>query len=277
MNAKLLVGALALSMTAASANALLITDDFNGASLDTSLWTVEENANSYSSGGGAAQVGGAYVIHKSNVEGASNIRANLGNVSASDTVRVDAVMLNHYHYGDGRWSPQVAIYFDNEHWVSLRLAYAGGESGFKRQGVAGGTYSDLDGAGPTWATEGWNVIMGVEMTPTEIRFYTSAPNTDWPNETDMDSHVSLNPTMTIARPAGFTGQAYAILGKGFGYRNGVDSPFLNNSGSVTEWTNDAAGDTKISFARLSVVPEPASLGLLMLGGASMLGGRRRSQ
>lgn len=270
MKTAFLCGIVAAASFAGSANAWVVTDEFNGSTLNP-IWTVGDTPTSYNTGGGAGLSGGGYYqIVNSKLEGASNIRASLGTVGVSDTVRIDAIARTD-QYGNGRWSNQVVLYFDNEHWMGLRLGYSGGEAGIYRQGmIAGNNFWDQDGAGPGWNLQ-WNaVIAGIELTPTEIRFYTSAPNTDHSSTTDIDANVSLIPALTMARPSGFSGQAYAILGKGFAWSNAHD-PYLVNNGSTS--VSDAAN--YIWFARLTGVPEPSSLGLLTLGGAALI--RRRSR
>lgn len=269
MKARFLIGTLAVMAMTACANAWVITDEFNGTTLDP-MWTVGDKAGSYNAGGGAGLAGsGYYLIHNTMVEGASNIRASLGNVGASDTARVDAVLRTD-QYGNGRWSNQAVIYFDNENWIGMRLGYSGGEAGFYRQGVVNGDIYSNDGAGPAWNLNWYFTIISIELTPTEIRFYTSAANTDHINTTDIDSNVTMVPSLTMPRPASFTGDAYAILGKGFAYSNSGHDPFLVNNGST--FVTDS--DNYIAFARLSVVPEPSCLGLLVLGCGAALTRRR---
>lgn len=271
MKTTLLFGIVATTLLAGSVNAWVITDEFNGSTLNTSVWTVGDTAGSYNTGGGASLSGaGYYQIVNSFVEGASNIRASLGNAGPSDSVRVDGIIRTD-QFNNGRWSNQVALYFDNKNWVSLRLAYENGGKGVIRQGMAGGgNFWDLDMQGPNWDLQWWFVALGVELTPTKIKFYASAPSTDHGSTTDIDANVTVLPLLEMNRPAGFTGQAYAILGKGFAWANSQD-PFLVNNGttSVTDSTN------YITFARLTGVPEPSSLGALALGGAALI--RRRSR
>jgi hypothetical protein len=270
MGMKMLAGLALSAIFTANVGAAVVTDDFSGPSLDTSLWTVGDNAGSYNTGGSAYQSGGLYTLENTMVEGASNIRASLGNVGANDTVRVDAIVYTG-QYGNGRWSMKTALYFDNENWIGLKLGYSGGEDGVDRIGmISGGTYTDLDAnATSNWSLP-WNfVILSVELTPTEVRFYSSAPGTSHGGATDIDANVQLLPLMTIPRPASYTGNAYAVIGKGYANASGHGA-YLNHNGSTS--VSDA--NNYITYARLTLVPEPASLGLLVAGALSLMGRRR---
>ena len=270
MKSRLFIGALAISAMGVAANAATITDDFSGTTLNP-MWQVNDNASSYNTGGGAGLSGsGYYLIHNSYVEGASNISTSMGNLGAGDTARLDGIVRTD-QFNDGRWSNQVVIYFDNENWVGLRLAYENGKAGYERQGAVNGVYSALDGTVATGNIQWAFNILGVELTPTNIIFYGSTIGTDHSGDTDIDGHSSL--LATVARPASFQGQAYAILGKGFAANN-LDPAFLNHNGGST--VSDT--DNYIDYARIITpdpVPEPATLGLLALFGLPMLGRRNR--
>lgn len=270
MGMKMLAGMALSAIFTANVGAIVITDDFSGPSLNTSLWTVVENANSYSEGGGAFQSGGLYTINASKVGAASGIRASLGNVTATDNVRVDAIVRTDQH-NNGRWSMKTAIYFDNENWIGLKLGYSNGEDGLDRQGMkTGANYWDLDLNGDDgWATQWSYIILSVELTATEVRFYASPQGQSFMNNTNIDGNVSLLPLLTMARPASYVGEAYAFIGKGYGTSNAA-SPFLNTNNSPT----DSASASYIDYARLTLVPEPASLGMLAVGALSLMGRRR---
>jgi len=248
MHAKTLVCIVATSAAVLSVNADVFTDEFNGVTLNP-RWTVGDNADSYFPGGGASLTGdGKYQIVNSKIEGASNIRASLGMVTAADSVRADAIVRTD-QFNSGRWSNQVAIYFNNENWMSLRLGYNNGESGFLRQGMVSGTnYWDHDAQGPTGTIQWSHNILGVELTATQIKFYSSAVGGDFTDTTDIDANVSLIPSLTMARPASFTGEAFAIIGKGFATSN-AHPAYLNNSGGSTG--SSPQGNNYISFARLT--------------------------
>lgn len=271
MRFKILAGMALSAIFTVNAGAAVVTDDFSGPSLDTSIWTVADNAGSYSAGGGLIQDFGYYEIRGSKIEGASNIRASLGNVGAGDTVRVDGIVRTS-QYGNGRWSMKTALYFDNENWVGLKLGYSGGEAGVDRIGmISGGTYSDLDANGSSeWNLQDTWVIVSVELTPTEVRFYASAPSTDHFTTTDIDANVQLLPVLTMARPATYVGNAYAILGKGYATSNTQDAYLNYNGGSMA----DSAASNYITYARLTMVPEPVGMGAIAFAAAALLGRRR---
>jgi hypothetical protein len=166
----------------------------------------------------------------------------------------------------------VVIYFNNENWVGLRLAYENGATGFYRQGAVNGVYSALDGPAVASGNVQWaHNILGVQLTPTNINFYGSTIGNDYTNETNIDANVTL--LASVARPASFQGQAYAILGKGFAASN-LDPAYLNHNGGATVGN----ADNYISYARIITpdpVPEPTTLGLLALVGLPLLSRRGR--
>lgn len=269
MMSKLFIGALAITALGISANAGIVTDDFSGPTLNP-MWQVNDNVDSYNTGGGTSLVGGYYLIHNTKLEGASNISTSLGNLSASDTARVDGILRTD-QYNAGRWSNEVAIWFSNENWISMRISYENGTTGYKRQGTVNGDPWSMDGllssGNPQWTFQ----ILGVQLTPTSINFYGSPVGTNQQGQTDIDGNTTLMDS--IARPASFTGQAYAIIGKGFAYYNSQPA-YMNNNGSLAV----ADSDNYIDYARIITpdpVPEPATLGLLALVGLPMLMKRGR--
>jgi len=265
MKGKLLIGALAVSALGLAANAATVTDDFSGATLNP-MWQVNDNATSYNTGGGAGLNGsGIYLIHNTHLEGASNISTPMGNLGAGDTARVDGILRTD-QFNAGRYSNQVAIWFSNENWVSLRLSYENGTTGYIRQGVVNGAPYSLDGVVAAGNPQWYFLILGVQLTPTSINFYGSPIGTDKSGVTDIDGNSSL--LATVARPASFTGQAHAILGKGYATSNSV-APYLNSDGNLAI----VDSDNYIDYARIitpDAVPEPATLGLLAMVGLPVL-------
>jgi len=271
MNAKFLCSVLALAAVTTSASAVVTIDEFNGAGLDTNLWTLSDAAGNYGPGGGFGMVAGQAKFQQIKGENYGNIRTSLGNIGAGDTVRADAKMRLE-QYGAGRWTQGVAIYFNNNNWVQLREAYSGGEAGWVRQEVINGTLGGASSAGGG-DMRYYHVIAGVELTPTQIRFYGSPVGVDKSGVTsgNIDTNVSLLSDLTLPRPASFTGQGYAIIGKGFGGAFGLNNLYLNNNGG--SFLDPA--DTYIDFARINAVPEPVGMGLLAIGSAWLM--RRRSE
>lgn len=274
MKGKLFIGTLAVSAMTVAANAATVTDDFSGTTLNA-MWQVNDSAGSYNTGGGAALNGsGEYMIHYPYAEGASNISTSMGTIGASDSARLDANVRSE-QYNAGRWSNEVAIWFDNENWVGLRPTNEGGLNGYGSQGVQGGTQWTMDTAYPMPSEMRWrHVFVGIELTPTLIKFYATpivSGSEDMTGVTDVDSNVTL--LGSIARPASFVGQAYAIVGKGYAYSNGSPA-YLNNNGGTTVVNND----NYIDYVRIITpdpVPEPTAMGLLAVAGLSALGRRHR--
>jgi hypothetical protein len=268
MKTRTLIGAFAaVSAMTLAASAGVVVDDFNGATLNP-MWTLSDAPGNYGSGGGFAVVGGKATFQ--NIDGGAygNIRTSLGTVGASDTVRVDANMRQD-DWNNGRWTQGVTLYFDANNWIELREAASNGDQGWSRQGmVNGGNYWDQDVHSTTQGEMRWTyVIGGVELTPTQILFYGSpvAVDNTGVSADDIDTHVGVISEFTMARPASFTGPAYAIIGK--------VSAFGSNTNNVT----GTFANNYIDWARITTpeVPEPASLGLMALGSLVMLRRSRR--
>jgi len=280
MRLKILMSAAMLAATAASANAAVVVEQFDTPTLNPA-WTLADEPGNYATGGGFHPSDTFYGLTNANFEQIKgetygNLRTSLGPIGAADTARVDAKIMMR-QYGVGRWSPGVAIYFDNNNWMQLREAYSGGEAGWVRQGAVNGdlwTYDAQDVAGADMRFI--YAIAGIELTPTQILFYGTPVGTDHTPVTPatMDSVMQLIPEFTMPRPASFTGNAYAIVGKAFGSSiYGMNNPFLTNNGSGFL---DPADLTLYDFTRVTTsdVPEPAGLSLAVFAAGGALVRRR---
>gem|GEM_PF-4613809 len=253
MNAKVLSCVAVTSATILSAHADVFIDEFSGASLNP-LWTLADAPENYAAGGGFGLVAGKAKFQQIKAETYGNLRIPIGILDGDDTARVDASQRME-QFNTGRWSPGVAIYFGNDNWIQLRHAYENGQEGWVRQGVVEGNQVDL-GDNPAADMRFLFGIASVELTPTQIKFYGTPVGSDHSTATSdqIDSLVQLIPELTMARPASFTGQAHAIIGKGYGFSGfNMNSPFLTNS---TGGYLDPA-DNYIDFARVTGITLPA--------------------
>ena len=277
MQAKLLIGATALAAIAAAANATVVTDTFDGTTLNP-MWTLQDSPGNYAAPGGGFTVGGGYgVFDNIYTEAYGNIKTPL---DASGNARVDAVMRTNHAY-TANWNMGVSIYFDNNNWAGLRIGTAGGQYGWVKNSVINGVAASQTSNVINTDLRFWFLIGGVELTDTEVRFWGSQiqPAADHYGETNIDPSMSLLSELTIPRPASFTGSAKAIIGKGYSYDPyGYTNPDLANNASGYNDPLNTYGypaPEYIDFARITTeVPEPASLGLLVLSGAAALPRRR---
>ncbi len=278
MQAKLLIGMTMLAAVAAAANATVITDTFDGSSLNP-MWTVQDNPANYGAGGGFVFDGanGRAEFRDIYTEAYGNIKTP---IDASGTARVDAVMRTNHAY-TANWNMGVSIYFDNNNWAGLRIGTAGGQYGWVKNSVINGVAASQTSNVINTDLRFWFLIGGVELTDTEVRFWGSQiqPAADHYGETNIDPSMSLLSELTIPRPASFTGSAKAIIGKGYSYDPyGYTNPDLANNASGYNDPLNTYGypaPEYIDFARITTeVPEPASLGLLVLSGAAALSRRR---
>lgn len=265
MQIRIWIGAFAgmLAVSAMSASAVVITDTFDNGPLNP-MWVLDDEAASYS--GGGFTIPGDGIARFNNV--GNYAFAHIQTASPIDTtggIRADAVMRQD-HYPVSTWGMGVTIYFDADNWVSLRQGAAGGQSGWLRYGFDAGTsfYADSVVGGDLRV---YFINGGVELTPTQIKFYTS------PIGVDQYGVTGVAPTeiadLAMARPSGFTGNALVIFGKGYTDPPGYPNPDLDNS-----LGSDNFGFAGIDYARIEYVPEPATMGLIGLGALAL---RRRSR
>lgn len=278
MKGKLFIGALTISAMTVAANAGTILDDFSGASLNP-MWTLHDAAANYTSGGGFAQEGanGWAVFNNIYTEAYGSIQTP---VDASGDIRVDAVVRTNHAYA-GNWGNGVKIYFDANNWVGLNIGTAGGQYGWVKVVNNGGSFTYSTGNTENDDLRYSFLMAGIKLTATQIEFYGSSiapPASDHYGDTDFDAHSSIIPEFTMARPAGFTGSARVIIGKGV-TNSTYTNPYLDNNISGFDTASTAYGAPEyIDSVRIITpdpVPEPASLGLLALVGLPMLSRRNR--
>jgi hypothetical protein len=271
MKAKVLFSMVAVAAFAAvPARGVVITDDFTTTDLATNgLWVLDDEAASYGAGGGFV-LDGTYARFN-NV--GNYAYAHLESATTYDTtggIRVDAIMRQD-NSPVSTWGMSITIYYDADNWVSLKQGAAGGQSGWLRYGFENGNsfYTTLPQS-PTAPPDvrGYFANGGVELTASQILFYSSPAGVDQSGVTTPAPNLIGDFTMT--RPAGFTGDALVILGKGYTDPPGYPNPNLDNSVA-----SDNFAFSGIDWARIEYVPEPASLGLLAIGGLAMSARSRR--
>lgn len=259
-----LLAMLVLPMTARATT--VIVDTFDGAL--NPMWQVDDEPASYGAGGGYLKA--ADHIRFNSV--AINSYAHIETANTVDTtagIRADAIMRQD-HYPVSTWGMGVSIYFDQGNWVSIKQGAAGNQNGWMKQGQLNGVYFD----GYSTAVNTLRTIFlisGLELTDTQIKFYGSSitPMVDHYGVTDIDPQMTELTELTMARPTGFTGQAKVIIGKGYSTPTSYSYPDFDNSAG----TPGGFAFAGIDYARIIVIPEPATICLLIGGAGALL--RRR--
>lgn len=240
--------------------AVVIEDMFTAATLNP-MWSLDASASAgaitFSDGFARWNNAGNYAY--AHLETSADTTGGL---------RVDAIMRQD-GYPVSTWAMGVTIYFNANNWVGIRQGAASGQQGWLRYGFINGVsiYDATVGAGPN-LLRGACLISGVELTATEIKFYGSSTNPllDHYGKTGDAALAaeSLISGLTLARPTNFTGNALVIIGKGYtgpGYGN----PDLDNEITSTNFALAC-----IDYARIEVIPEPATVCLFGLGALSLL-------
>jgi hypothetical protein len=249
---------------AMSARAVVITDTFDGPTLNP-MWTLDDEAASYS--GGGFTIPGDGIARFNNV--GNYAYAHIETATPIDTtggIRADAIMRQD-HYPVSTWGMSITIYYDADNWVSLKQGAAGGQSGWLRYGFDNGNTFYTTSSSVTSDLRTYFINGGVELTPTQIKFYTSTPGVDQYGVTTAAPNLIAD--LTMARPAGFTGNALVIIGKGYTDPPGYPNPDLDNS-----IASDNFAFAGIDFARIEYVPEPAAVSLLGISGLALMRRRR---
>ena len=213
----------------------------------------------FASGGGSAQHIQAYEAYERTA-----VHLELDSVPTDDGVRLDSVLFQGA-YGSGleHWGMGVGIWFDPDNHVSIRrIRGAGG--GLMVYKVEGGAWTSSQvytgyGFDMSWA------MHGIELTDTEIKFYSSLPGAGVGGAVDQYDSIDFNGQMTLdlsaftmARPASYAGNATLLVGKGY---NEVGSdPWDVISDLLSPKT------VSIDSTRVTVVPEPTTMLLLGIGG-----------
>jgi hypothetical protein len=228
-----------LALTASTSVAGVFIDDFTATELDP-RWTLNDSVDSYDTpAGGGHSLDGSYVrFDKMYQHGFAHIQTP---VDTSEGIRVDAIIRTD-NYNAVDWGIGASIYYDDGNWAGIRLigengegVYDGWMSSVMSNGVLTSTFLHTEDKAYLFDFR----IGGVELTDTEIKFY----GTDtWPNvppgkyETNGKADLIDTDTVllhTTAKPSTFTGEALAIIGKGFsGSVGGMDylEPQFKNLG-----------------------------------------------
>ena len=243
-----LVGSIAL----AGIRTITTIDDFSDASLRT-FWTVDDDPCSYDAGGGFAKAAGHIRFNSVG----NNAYAHIESTDTLDTThgfRVDSIMRSDL-YGTSTYNMGVSIYYNPNNWISLKIGSAGGQYGWMKQGLANGVMEyamSNDSASCQWY---W-LIGGVEITDTQVKFYGSSidPLVDHGEETDIDGSVSELTELAFARPAGFTGPATVIVGKGYTNPGVTYAPNPDFDNSLTSTSYGFAGLDYVRIQRAQFDP-----------------------
>ena len=191
------------------------------------------------------------------------VHLELDNVPTDAGVRLDSSFFQGA-YGGGleHWGMGVGIYFDTNNMISLKRirGAGGGLMVYKKEAGAWSVNHIFPGYGfdTSWA------MHGIELTPTQIKFYSSPVGTDTFGY-DFDTEMTMDLSgATMSRPASFTGNATLLVGKGHDHVGG--DPWDVKSDLLSPKSNF------IDATRVTVVPEPTTMLLLGLGGLAL---RRR--
>ena len=223
----------------------------------------------FASGGGTAQHIQVYESYYGGI-----VHLEVDNVPTDAGVRLDSSLYQGAYAGNAEhWCMGVGIYFDQDNYIKVARIRDGG-GGLEVLGEIGGTYSRIArlytgyGFDTSWA------MHGIELTETEIKFYSSMPGTgvggavNTYDSLDYDGLMTMDlSAFTMARPASYTGNATLLVGKGYSEVGG------------DPW--DALGDivtpkvVSIDSTRVTVIPEPATMLLLGIGGLVLR--RRRNK
>ena len=242
---------------------MVYQDTFDAGTLN-SFWTLQDEPASYASGGGATIPGNGWLRFNSV---GNNAYANIRSADTLDTtngIRVDAVMRQDSS-GTSTFAMSVSIYYGVDNWVSLRMGNAGGQMGWMKDVFIGGVRTSQ--MGDYFDFRNWNKhAAGIEITDTQIKFLGAYTTDDVTNMAVIDA-------FTMVKPTGFTGLGTVIIGKGisgdFGGSGNYPNPYFQNSGS-----SDNHQFNGVDYARVTVIPEPATL-LLLMGGSVALLRRKR--
>jgi len=228
-------------------------------------------------------LGGQININEVYYRGA--VHLEMDNVPTDAGVRLDTSAFQHQNFQSNmeHWSLAVAIWYDVDNFVSLQRVNAtieggNGSGGYQRMGRIDGNFFRAGHCGPCanpapageppFKFSGW-AMQGIELTETEIKFYASAAGVETWESTDFDGFMTLDLGLDMARPAEFTGPATLIVGKGWGGVGG--DPWDQSDPSTANPKPIGIDSTRVNV----VVPEPASLALLLGGGLVAFAARRR--
>jgi len=239
--------------------------DENDADSDSYGWP---DSVTFAQGGGGAQ---HIQVYEAYIGGAVHLEKD--NVDTDAGVRIDSSFYQGGYGGNlDHWGMGVGIYFDENNYIHFRRIRDGG-GGLKAYKTEGGTTTKHSVYGGYGFDGSW-AMQGLELTPTEIKFYSSEPGAgvggaaNTYDSVDYDTLMTMDLSgSTMARPASFAGTATILVGKGYSQVGGdpLDS----------QWDLVSPKVVSIDSTRLTVVPEPASLALILAGGLVAFAARRR--
>jgi len=171
-----------------------------------------------------------------------NVHLELDDVPTDDYLRVDVNGFQHRNFQSNmeHWAFSVVLWFNPDNFVSLARVNAGvpggnGSGGLERITVINGAFARKQFCGPCedpppstgapFFFDAWHMT-GIELTDTEVKFYSSQVNTDTFENVDFDGTMTLNGAflaLDMPRPASFTGDCTVVVGKG--YRDEAGDPW----------------------------------------------------
>jgi hypothetical protein len=225
-------------------------DTLDGATLDA-RWTRDDQPGSYDTGGGAVMNGTMLRLNSVFANAYAHIQTPLG---AASGFRADAVMRQD-HYPVATWGMSLTVYYDANNWIAIRQGAAGGQNGWLRDVMDNGNITEVVGTTVS-SLRVFFAISGIEITGSQIYCYgsTISPQMDQSGQTNIEANSALIPEFTMARPAGFTGNALLIVGKGTTQSGYPNPDFDNNAGSL-----GSSAFAGIDYVRVKVLPKKGTV------------------
>jgi PEP-CTERM motif len=287
-----MIGCVSLISGATTVSAAILDDDFTGATVDTSLWNVNvaqavdsvattdgTNLNVVNTDAGGFWGGGAGIWNKGaqpdtplfNRPASGEINAYFFGVqlpAGGGTQRVAFGLSSFNAAGEGTGNPQTQFNFPdgdgNGEYLSysfwIRPADFSGNN-WVRTKTVNQTAAATAGAGEQeWAQDGSKRDYRIRILPNDVEWYVNNSSTG-----------SEAGPWTLVRDPFDTGNALAYSGAEPGGRDSF-RVFVHGSAGATDGETWVDADLRID--RILVVPEPASMTLLGLGGLAMLKRRK---
>jgi len=148
--------------------------------------------------------------------------------------------------GANQWGPSVTVYYDTDNFVSLCGWW---DNVFERRAMVDGTYTTATVPGGTY----WdNATLKMVFDATTIKFYAKKGGVD-------ESDVDYIPSFDMARPAGFTGPAMMIIGKGHEDGSTYLGPDMDSSYGRGAWQFVTFGGASYKPVDVNVCGDPGTV------------------
>ena len=206
------------------------------------FWTLDDAPESYNPDPEAVPTPGPlFSAGNLRFEGVGNYSyAHIQTTKKLDTshgMRVDAIMRQD-HWPTSTWGMGVTVYYDESNWISIKQGAAGGQEGWMMQGFVDGTsVYQMGNTSQTLRTQ--SLISGIELTETQIIFRATDLDLLGYGYSGMGAFIDyyegigdykVVSELTLTRPAGFTGEATIIIGKGYTAPPTYPNPHFDNQG-----------------------------------------------